>query len=395
MLTHMKQIANQKIPKLRFSGFSDEWVEKNLSNLSVRIGDGIHATPIYDDQGDYFFVNGNNLINGKIVTYTTTKRVNSSEVTKHQRNLNSKTVLISINGTIGNVALYNNEKIILGKSACYLNLNENVNKLFIFYILQNNKIQKHFYFELTGTTIKNLSLKSIANTRIAIPTYPEQQKIASFLSSIDDWIENLKQQKAYLESYKKDMMRKIFSQEIHFKDDEGKDFPNWEEKLLGDITYNFDNLRKPISSEKRTRGIYPYYGANGVTDLVDGYIFEGEYILIAEDGVVDVNDYPIHIAKGKFWANNHAHVIQGKNINNLFMYYLLLNTKFRRYITGSAQTKLNGQVLSKIKVSVPNITEQQKIAAFLNSVDDLLSLKVNQIKLVENWKKGLIQQLFI
>jgi type I restriction enzyme S subunit len=158
----MQQIFSQE---LRFkdddgSDFPD-WEEKKLIEISNKISDGIHSTPKYDDNGEYYFINGNNLTNNRIECNEITKRVDISEYLKYRSELTSQTILISINGTIGNLAFYNNEKIILGKSACYINLKLEENKNFVFYLLQTSTIKSHFEKELTGSTIKNLSLTTI------------------------------------------------------------------------------------------------------------------------------------------------------------------------------------------------------------------------------------------
>ena len=120
------------VPKLRFKEFSGEWEEKKLEQLSTKISDGIHSTPEYNEDGDYYFVNGNNLKNGVIILDENTKRITKEEYLKYYRELTNQTILMSINGTIGNLAFYNNENIILGKSACYININDIfTNKYFI------------------------------------------------------------------------------------------------------------------------------------------------------------------------------------------------------------------------------------------------------------------------
>ena len=109
-----------------------DWDLKTLGDLTTRIGDGIHSTPNYNQNGDYFFVNGNNLINGKIIVTEETKKVSEEEYIVNKRDLNNSTILYSINGTIGNIAFYNNEKIVLGKSASYINLSNKVDKFFVY-----------------------------------------------------------------------------------------------------------------------------------------------------------------------------------------------------------------------------------------------------------------------
>jgi type I restriction enzyme S subunit len=96
-----------------------EWKEVKLENVTTILGDGLHGTPAYDEVGDYYFINGNNLRDGSIVIDDKTRRVSAFEYKKHKKNLNDRTILVSINGTLGNVALYHGEKVVLGKSACY------------------------------------------------------------------------------------------------------------------------------------------------------------------------------------------------------------------------------------------------------------------------------------
>jgi type I restriction enzyme S subunit len=157
------------------------WVRKKLNYLSEKIGDGLHSTPKYVDSSEYHFINGNNLVNGSIKIFESTKCVDEEEYLKHYIDLNENTLLLSINGTIGNLSFYNNEKVILGKSSCYINLMEDINRNFIYYVLLSSSVNKYFTFELTGTTIFNLSLNSIRNTPIVFPPLSEQHQIVSYL----------------------------------------------------------------------------------------------------------------------------------------------------------------------------------------------------------------------
>lgn len=160
-----------------------------MENLSTEIGDGIHATPLYDDNGTYYFVNGNNISEYGITITPTTQRVTEAEAYRNNANiLCSETILLSINGTIGNVALYKGEPIMLGKSACYINVSTKVNKHYIFHYLMMPKCQFYFTSELTGTTIKNLSLKSVRMTNVSLPNLKEQNRIAQLFDAIDERI---------------------------------------------------------------------------------------------------------------------------------------------------------------------------------------------------------------
>lgn len=153
------------------------WNWARLSNITSILGDGIHGTPEYDATGTVYFINGNNLSNGSIEIKADTKKVSEQEAEKHKRLLNSTTVLVSINGTLGNVAFYNGENVILGKSACYFNLMGNIDKQYIKHILETEYFTEYAKNVATGSTIKNVPLAGMRNFLIPIPPITEQHRI--------------------------------------------------------------------------------------------------------------------------------------------------------------------------------------------------------------------------
>lgn len=171
----------QSVLKSAFEGKlykTSEWKETTLNDCTSKLGDGLHGTPKYSDDGDFYFINGNNLNDGIIEIKKDTKKVNFEEYQKYKKELNNNTVLVSINGTIGNTAFYNNEKVILGKSACYFNLINNVDKYFIRYLLKTNYFLNYANKNATGSTIKNVSLKIMREFKFKLPlTLDEQKKI--------------------------------------------------------------------------------------------------------------------------------------------------------------------------------------------------------------------------
>ncbi|TRW57949.1 restriction endonuclease subunit S, partial [Lactococcus lactis] len=198
-----------KVPELRFAGFADDWEERKLSEGTSKIGDGLHGTPNYSDNGDVFFINGNNLVNGKIVITKETKLVTESNQSKDDKLLNTDTILMSINGTIGNLAWYNNERVMLGKSAAYLTVS-NFDKKFIFSYLQTSTIKNYFLNNLTGTTIKNLGLKTIRDTTLFVPTLEEQQQIGEFFWTLEETIALHQRKLDLLKEQKKGFLQKMF-----------------------------------------------------------------------------------------------------------------------------------------------------------------------------------------
>ena len=153
------------------------WNWARLASITSILGDGIHGTPEYDAIGTVYFINGNNLSNGSIEIKADTKKVSEQEAEKHKRLLNSTTVLVSINGTLGNVAFYNGENVILGKSACYFNLMGNIDKQYIKHILETEYFIEYAKNVATGSTIKNVPLAGMRNFLIPVPPITEQHRI--------------------------------------------------------------------------------------------------------------------------------------------------------------------------------------------------------------------------
>ena len=153
------------------------WNWARLASITSILGDGIHGTPEYDVTGTVYFINGNNLSNGSIEIKADTKKVSEQEAEKHKRLLNSTTVLVSINGTLGNVAFYNGENVILGKSACYFNLMGNIDKQYIKHILETEYFTEYAKNVATGSTIKNVPLAGMRNFLIPVPPITEQHRI--------------------------------------------------------------------------------------------------------------------------------------------------------------------------------------------------------------------------
>ena len=390
------------VPKLRFkadngSNYPELTVAK-LDDLCEKIGDGLHGTPIYSQTGNYYFINGNNLENGKIIVSSDTPKVNDSVFEKNNKELNDSTILMSINGTIGKVAYYNNEKVMLGKSVAYFKVNYKCIKEYCYQLIQTANVQCQFQKGLTGSTIKNLGLNTIKNTNVKVPCLPEQQKIAEFLSTIDTVIAKQKETVSAWEERKKGVMQKLFSQEVRFKADDGSEFPDWEKKKLEDVVEFLDGQRKPLEAGQRVSGKYPYYGASGIIDYVENYIFDEELILLSEDGanILDRNYRVCFLAKGKYWVNNHAHVLRAMDGNvNGFICEQFESFDYRKYNSGGAQPKLNQATCRAIIMNIPCLEEQQKIADCLSSLDDVIEKQKATLAAWEEMKKGLLQQMFV
>lgn len=184
----LPEIAEDEIP----FDIPDSWKWVRLSEIISVLGDGIHGTPIFDDFGDYYFVNGNNLAKGNIVFKADTKKVSFDEYEKYKKPLDENTILISINGTIGNYAFYAGEPIILGKSACYFSVLAGIHKEYVRHLINTKFFMDYAVKEATQTTIKNVSLKAMRMFPVPLPPLAEQKRIVAKLDEILPLCERLK-----------------------------------------------------------------------------------------------------------------------------------------------------------------------------------------------------------
>ena len=243
-----------------------------------------------------------------------------------------------------------------------------------------------------GTKVLGISAKRLAKLKLHLPSLPEQKKIATFLSSVDDKLQQLTKKKELLQSYKKGIMQKIFSQDLRFKDTNGNNYPQWQEKKLGDISKVYQP--KTISQTNLTETGYDVYGANGVIGKYHSYNHKFQQIAVTCRGNTCGT---INLTKKYAWITGNAMVVNLDNsdyCNKCFVYFQLCNTNFRYLITGSGQPQITGDIKSH-KLQLPSLPEQEKIANFLSSIDSKIELVSKQIENTKVFKKGLLQQMFV
>ena len=202
------------------------------------------------------------------------------------------------------------------------------------------------------------------------------------------------------QKYKRGVVKAIMTKQIRFVDKNGKPYPEWSACTLQDAVDFLDGQRKPLESADRAKrqGKYPYYGASGIIDSIDDYIFDEPLILLGEDGANIINrSSPLcFIATGKYWVNNHAHVMRphkGQNIR--FLRELLESLDYTRYNTGTAQPKLNQEKCRTIPLSLPIYEEQCHIADFLAALEHKCAQENEELEGILQTKNALMQQLFI
>jgi type I restriction enzyme S subunit len=236
---------------------------------------------------------------------------------------------------------------------------------------------------------------------ISLPPLSEQQKIAECLSSVDELIGAQAQKVEVLKTHQKGLMQQLFPCEGESKPrlrfPEFHNSPAWEVKPLGKVSENLDNRRVPIASTERIAGEIPYYGASGIVDYVEGFIFDEDLLCVSEDGAnLVARSYPIAFpVSGKTWVNNHAHVLRFQNACTQKCVEMYLNSiQLNDFITGIAQPKLNKAMLDRIPFPHARMPEQQRIAECLSTLDTLITTENQKLEAFKTYKKGLIQQLF-
>jgi type I restriction enzyme, S subunit len=372
----------------------EDWQIKPLSIITSEIGDGIHSTPIYSNNGEYFFVNGNNIQNGHICLTKETKQSELSEFNKYKKNLNERTILLSINGTIGNVAFYDNEKIFLGKSAAYLNVEGGFSKRFIYYCIQTETVKRSFNDGLTGTTIKNLGLGTIRNTIIAIPpTKAEQEAIACTLSDIDALIESLDRLLTKKRQIKQGAMQELL------RSKEG-----WVVKRLGEICEIGMGRTPP-----RLNGAFWGKGYKwlSIADLKSKVVNESKEE-ITSLAAADMKIIPkgtllmsFKLSLGRLcfagcdlFTNEAICSFNQLQANAEFLYYVLGRTDFSLY--GKQAVKgytLNKESLNLIEVNLPSIPEQIEIANILSDMDAEIGSIESKLTKTRQLKQGMMHEL--
>ena len=283
---------------------------------------------------------------------------------------------------------------------------------YLSYLLNSDNVQKHFVSRASGSGIRyTLSLSDFKSAKIRFPKKSEQSAIAAILSKVDEAIAAVQGSIAAAERLKKSLMQNLLTgrmkpdgtlrKEDEFYTDEkfGKVPKGWEVKKVSEIAENLDNLRKPIKSIDRDKikGKIPYYGAAGIVDYINDYLFDGTYLLFGEDGenLLSRKLPQAFIVKGKFWVNNHAHILRVYDEFDINLIVNILESKkYDDIVYGSAQPKINKSDLNRIKIIIPkDIDEQKRISKSITTIDIEISTKQNKIAILERLKKSLMQNL--
>lgn len=397
------------VPKLRFKEFSGEWEENNLKKLSELITKGTTPKKFSNSGITFVKIEGiNNLSINKDKCLFIDENTHNKELKRSI--LKEQDILFAIAGSLGKVAVVTKNilpantnqalSIIRLKNKDYLN--------YILFVLQSQRMKKYIYKNLSVGAQPNLSLEQIGNFNFFLPLKQEQEKIASFLTSVDTRIKQLTKKEELLQQYKKGVMQKIFNQEIRFKADDGSEFCDWEETKLNNFLIERVDYPKnvlPIYSLTIENGIIPKSERYERAFLVkDDY----EYKTMKKD---DFAFNPMNLRFGALARHKKDLDVMVSKYYNIFYCNEKLNAYFaelyftnydsiqyyNKMATGSLEEKkrVHFKEFLKFRFEFPCLEEQNKIANFLYSIDTKIQQTQKQLELSKEFKKALLQQMFI
>ena len=384
------------VPKLRFPGFTEPWEQRKLGEITTYRNGAGHEEK-QSAVGKYEVVNLNSIsIDGGLKP--SGKFIDEETETLIKDDLVMVLSDVGHGDLLGRVAIIpENNRFVLNQRVALLRNNGIADIKYLFSYI--NAHQRYFKLQGAGSSQLNISKESVETFEVLLPSKDEQKKIGECFTNLDHLITLHHRKLEHLKLKKKSLLQKLFPKE-------GEVYPElrfpgftdpWEQRKLSEVTTCFDNLRVPVTASDRVPGKIPYYGANGIQDYVSGHTHSGEFVLIAEDGANDLNDYPIQYVNGAIWVNNHAHVIAGykEKLENKFLSYSLKTVKMSTFIVGGGRSKLNLKALLEIPISMPNHDEQCCIGKFIENIDKNITLHQRKLEHLQLLKKALLQQLFV
>jgi type I restriction enzyme S subunit len=393
-----KQI--QKFRETEIKTRPRDWKTKELQEIS-RVIDSAHVTPEYSLYG-YPMIRVTDIKPGFLNLVNSLKVSDEvyEEFTKNHKPVKNDIVMSRV-GTYGiSSYVYTDEPFCLGQNTVVIH--SSISR-FIYCALNSKQVKYQIEERVVGSTQKTISLANIRKLRIALPTNLEEiKRIEKILFSFDLHINALLTQNHVLEKIIQSIFKSWFVDfdgQTKFVDSELGQIPKgWKVGLINDVIKLFDFQRIPISEIQRDsrHGDFPYYGASGIIDYIDDYIFDGEYLLIAEDGenLRSRKTPVVFFANGKFWVNNHAHVIQGKNnVNNDFLWVFFKDLDLSPWITGAAQPKLNQDSLLSIPIVIPETKILLKFNLATRSLSQSIRNNLQKIIILEKIRDSLLPKL--
>lgn len=403
------------VPQLRFDGFDGEWEVRNFSDaFDIIDGDRGKNYPSSDDylkEGYCLFLNAKNVTkNGFLFEETMfIDKFKDRSMTKGK--LNKNDLIMTTRGTIGNVAFYSQEipfeniRINSGMVILRSKIND---PLYDFIFLNSSGFEKTIKFTVFGSAQPQLTVKDIKKMKISFPQEKEEQeKISSFFLYLNQRIEKQQEKVEKLEQFKKGMMQKIFSQELRFKDEDGGEFGEWEEKLLNEISF-INPKTEPLEKEFYYMDLESV-DKGRVKDLktvnIEDAPSRAQRVLRKDDVLFQTvrpyqqNHYYLEELSDQQIVASTGFAQIRTDHNSRYIYYLIHTEEFSQEVlnrcTGTSYPAINSSHLSKINVPVPSLAEQTKIADFLFNLDKKLTKEIEKLMVLEEQKKGFMQGMFV
>lgn len=414
-----------KVPKLRFRGFEDGWSQQLLGDL-LTFKNGVNAAKEQYGSG-YKFINVLDIIQNDFITHDvilgevelSDKEVEKNEVRYgdilFQRSSETREEVGQ-----SNVYLDRDKTAVFGGFVIRGRGKKEYDPSFMNGMLKTDQARKEITTRSGGSTRYNIGQESLEAVTVFIPTLPEQQKIAGFLSAVDEKLQHLNRKKELLQQYKKGVMQKLFpstgsgqAPELRFKREDGSDYEDWEEKRLGDVCGNIGYGLNAASKEFDGKNQYlritdidensRKFDKSSVTspegELSENYLLKEGDLLFARTGASVGKSYLYHPNDGIVYFAGFLIRFRVKKANASFIYYQTLSYKYDKWVRvmsmRSGQPGINAEEYKTFKMKLPCLEEQQKIASFLSSLDEKIDAVSAQIELTQQFKKGLLQEMFV
>lgn len=409
-------MAQHTTPKLRFPEFSGAWEEKKLKDVTKYTKGFAFQSASYSD-------NGIRIIRVSDLTSNSIKEDNEKvfiEVETAQNyskyKILEENIIVTTVGSkpelvesaVGRAIYVDKPEIgLLNQNLLKFEKIENTVNRFILGCISSKKYQQHIKDISRGNANQaNITVEDLLSFNLSIPSLPEQQKIASFLSAADKKLEQLQQKKTLLEQYKKGMMQKLFSQQIRFKDDEGKDFPEWEEKFANRVFENYSNKNHngdlPILSASQLYGMV-LRDDNGIKIQATESSVKSYKIVEKGSFVISLRSFQGGIEYSEIRGIcSPAYIILKPLVtieDSFFKHYFKWESFIERLSKTVVGIRDGKQItydnFSSLKLPLPTVAEQTKIAEFLTAIDAKIAAVSAQVTAAKGFKKGLLQQMFV
>lgn len=386
-----------KQPRLRYQSFKDDWKVELLGEM-LTFKNGVNAEKEQYGSG-YKFINVLDILQNDFITHDVIiGSVELSEADFKKNEVVYGDILFQRSSEtreeVGQANVYLDKKhtaafggfVIRGRAK------KEYSPEFMNYLLRTDKARQEITTKSGGSTRYNVGQEVLEGVSVILPTLPEQQKIAAFLGAVDRKIQQLKRKQELLEQYKTGVVQQLFSQELRFKRKDGGEYPEWEEKRLGDVAEVYQP--QTITGEQLTPTGYPVYGANGIVGFYPEYNHETAQVAVTCRGSTCG---VVNLTKPKAWITGNAMVINtdGKQgVLKEFIYYALSSARLDYLITGSGQPQITGNIREHM-IQLPSLEEQSRIAGFLMALDAKVAGVAQAVAAAQRWKKGLLQGMFV